>query len=64
MNEAVALSVAYLVELLNKRNHIAASPLWKHPFKGIRLLILNRRVRKAARLLRDVAEAAALSVSK
>lgn len=52
--KCVELSVSYLVRLLQKRNDVAAKkfPLLHAP----RLLVLNRRVRKAIKLLRALSE--------
>lgn len=60
--KCVLLSAEYLCGLLQKRNDLN---LKKHaPLKCLRLLVLNRRVRKAAKLLFAVAEASSLQVLK
>lgn len=57
VEECKSLSEAYLLGVLKKRNEVSLLVLWKHPLKPLRLLLLNRRVRKAVRLLAALNEA-------
>lgn len=55
MGEALVLSEKYLLDLLEQRNRIASMRWVRRPL-GIRLLVLNYRVRKAVKLLYAVKE--------
>lgn len=51
LEQCKELSECYLLGVLKKRNEVSLLKLVFHPLKPLRLMILNRRVRKAIRLL-------------
>ncbi len=60
--KCIELSEVYLQAMLQKRNEVVFKP-WG-PLRVLRILVLNHRVRKAAKLLYAVAEAGSLPVGK